>query len=297
MTLSWPWHFVALSDEDKLHRRELLDLRGSYAQWSVIVVIVAIRIYQGWATAFSSVRGASKPPHGPASGWDRPLIAGSLETRRQYFICGLWLLWLFGLSVWNSGEDYLHLTKALGHVALSQIPLQVLMSPAAYISTSKPSASSIFSFLTSVPQATVTPYHRLFGRVVISPLLFGHATLYLLMFAQSSYPRFSSLLAKRVRDFDVQCGLLAVSAAIAVLLFVRPRAATGKSQVRARPAAKSMQERRRSFYIGHVVFVGVLCVAAYFHVAQAQRYMGQALGAFVLNGACSLVAVRWGGKL
>lgn len=104
MALSWPWHFIALSEEDKLHRRELLDLRGSYAQWSLIVVIVAIRAYQGWATAFNSVSGASRPRRGPASWWDRPLTAGWLETRRQFLVCGLWLLWLFGLSVWNSGE-------------------------------------------------------------------------------------------------------------------------------------------------------------------------------------------------
>lgn len=190
--------------------------------------------------------------------------------------------------------DYLHLTKALGHIALSQVPLQALMSPAAYISTSKPSAGSIFSFITSIPQATITPYHRLFGRMVISPLLFGHASLYLLFFVQSSHPEFGSLLSKRVRDFDVQCGLLALSTAVLLLFFVRPRGVARKSG--ASPVA-SMQERRRSFYIGHVLLVTVLCAAAYWHVAQAQRYMLQTLGASVINGACSVVLVRWGGRV
>lgn len=211
-----------------------------------------------------------------------------LSQRRTSIIRGVEFLHAF--------TDYYHLTKALGHVALSQVPLQVLMSPAAYISKSKPSAPSVFSFLTSVPQGTVTPYHRVFGRVVISPLLLGHATLYLQMFAQSSHPDYSSLLAKRVRDFDVQCGLLAVTAVIALLLFVRPRAVLQKGEIRARSASKSIQERRRYFYIGHVLFVAVLGTAAYFHVAQAQKYMSQALGAFALNGLCSMVMVRWGGK-
>lgn len=193
--------------------------------------------------------------------------------------------------------DYLHLTKALAHVALSQVPLQVLMSPAAYISTTKPSASSIFSFLTAIPQATVTPYHRLFGRVVISPLLFGHATLYLLFFVQSSHPEFSSLLAKRVRDFDVQCGLLALSATVSLLLFARPRGLARRSGAQAQTGTASMQERRRLFYFGHVLLVVALCVAAYFHVAQAQKYMVQAFGGFVLNGVCSVVMVRWGGRV
>lgn len=192
--------------------------------------------------------------------------------------------------------DYLHLTKALSHVALSQVPLQVLMSPAAYISTSKPSASSIFSFLTSIPQATVTPYHRLFGRMVISPLLFGHATLYLLFFVQSSDPEFGSLLAKRINDLDVQCGLLALFTAIVLLLFARPRAVARREGGQAQAKTAPMPDQRRSFYYGHISLVLLLCVAAYYHVAHAQKYMLQALGAFVINAVCSAVLVRWSGR-
>lgn len=170
------------------------------------------------------------------------------------------------------------------------------MSPAAYISTSKPSASSLFSFLTSVPQSTVTPYHRLFGRVVISPLLLAHAALYLNFFVESEHPEFGTLLAKRVRDFDVQCGLLAITMVVLLLLFARPRGVASKGANQARSGVGSMRERRRSFYYGHIFLVAVLCAAAYSHVAQAQRYMLQSLGASLLNGACSLVMVRWGGR-
>lgn len=168
------------------------------------------------------------------------------------------------------------------------------MSPAAFISTSKPSASSIFSFVTSIPQATVTPYHRLFGRMVISPLLVGHATLYLLFFVQTSHPEFGSLLNKRVRDLDVQCGMFAISMVISLVFFARPRGSGPKAGVAGRSAAGSMQERRRSFYLGHVSLVGMLCLAAYYHVAQAQRYMVQTLGAWLVNGAFSWAMVRWG---
>ena len=316
MGLSWPWRvIISLSDEEKLRRRELLDLRGSYAQWSVIVIIVTLRIYRSWIVASGPVDGTSKSGRGLTSWWDRPLFAGWLETRRQYLTCGLWLLWLLSLSMWNTGggiysfffslshissssgflhdyTEYLHLTKALGHVALSQIPLQVLMSPAAYISSSNPSASSVFSFLTSVPQTTVTPFHRVFGRVVISPLLLGHATLYVQMFMQFSYPGYSSLFSKRVRDSDVQLGLIAVTALISLLLYVRPRAARRKGEARAQLSAETIRRRRLYFYIGHVSIVVILCTAAYFHVAQAQKYMAQTLGAFVLNGLCSLAMLR-----
>lgn len=169
------------------------------------------------------------------------------------------------------------------------------MSPAAYISTSKPAAPSVLAFLTSVSQATVTPYHRLFGRLVVS-LLFAHAALYLLFFLQSSHPEFGLLIYKRVRDLDVQCGLLAVAAAVLLLLFVRPWGVTQKGALGTQSAGKSMQKRRKSFYIGHVFLVFVLCSAAYYHVAQAQNYMLQACGAFLLNGVCSLVMVRWSGR-
>lgn len=104
MPSPWPYAFVSLSEEEKLRRRELLDLRGTYAQWSVIVVIVALRLYQIWATAQLDAGTTLKPRRGPSSWWDRPLVAGWIETRRQYLVCGLWLLWLLSLSVWNSGN-------------------------------------------------------------------------------------------------------------------------------------------------------------------------------------------------
>lgn len=94
-----------------------------------------------------------------------------------------------------------------------------------------------------------------------------------------------------MRDFDVQCGLLALSTVVLLLIFGRPRGVARKGG----PAA-SMQDRRRSFYFGHVLLVSVLCTVAYWHVVQAQRYMLQALGASVINGACSMAMVRWGGR-
>jgi hypothetical protein len=102
MHFSWPYRFVIPSEEEKLLRRELLDLRGSYAQWSIIAVIIVLRVYQGWAKSVAEIY--PKKRRGPTSWWDRPIVAGWLETRRQHALCGLWLLWLVSLSVWNSGD-------------------------------------------------------------------------------------------------------------------------------------------------------------------------------------------------
>jgi hypothetical protein len=180
-------------------------------------------------------------------------------------------------------SDYLHLTKALGHVAVSQLPFQVLMSPVWYISGSRPTSPSVVSILTGIPQSALTPFHRLFGRVVISLLLIAHATLYLSFFVQSPHPDFSSLLVKRIRDLDVQCGLCGIVITIFILLLARPLGST--SGLWAMKTA-SIHMRRRVFYIVHVLLVAALCVAAYCHVAQAQTYVLQTLGAFALNIAC-----------
>ncbi|KAJ5163457.1 uncharacterized protein N7500_005287 [Penicillium coprophilum] len=260
--MSWPYHFVSLSEIDQVHRRDLLDLRGYYAQWSAIIVIVAIRILR-FATRSSVKHG------GPVSG-----------KNRQYLVCGLWLLWLLGLSIWNSGDDYLHLTKALGRVGLSQLPLQVLMSPA---NISQPAASSVLSVLTGISQRALTPYHRLFGRAIVS-LLLAHAALYTLFFVQSSHPEFGILLFKRVQDLDVQCGLVAIFTAVLLVLFVRPASQNGLQSLLLQG---TIQERRKMFYFGHVSLVILLCVAAYSHVKQAQKYILQTLAASVLNWVCS----------
>jgi hypothetical protein len=179
--------------------------------------------------------------------------------------------------------DYLHLTKALGHVAISQLPFQVLMSPVWYISAYRPTSPSLLSILTTIPQSTLTPFHRLFGRVVLSPLLIAHATLYLSFFVQSSHPEFSSLLAKRIRDLDVQWGLCGIVTTIFIHLLARPQGST--SGLRAMKPL-SIHMRRQVFYIVHVLLVAALCLAAYCHVAQARTFVLETLGAFALNLAC-----------
>ncbi|KAL2822517.1 hypothetical protein BJX63DRAFT_122559 [Aspergillus granulosus] len=184
-----------------------------------------------------------------------------------------------------STPDYLHFTKALGHVGLSQLPLQVAMSPAFYI-TSTPRALSLVSVLTSIPQPTVTAYHRLFARVVIAPLLVGHAFFYCLFFLQSSHPDFGSLFSKRIRDSDVQWGITAVSMAIAIMIFARPVGATGGMW------KGSIQNRRQAFYVAHVLLVGLLCLAAYVHVAQAQAFVLESLGIFIVNLVCCYKTVQ-----
>ncbi|KAA8644687.1 putative metalloreductase Fre8 [Aspergillus tanneri] len=284
MSLTWPWHFVSVSPAEKQHRRELLDLRGYYAQGSVLLVIVLTRLYKVYSESTKSAdRPNNRRSRRPKSWLDSPPLAGWVETRRQYIFSLIWLGWLLSLSVWNTGDDYLHLTKALGHVGLSQLPFQVLMSPSLYIITSKSGSPSILSVLISIPQPALTPYHRLLGRLVLPPLLVGHATLYLSFFVQSSHPDFSSLFAKRIQDLDVQWGISAVSIAILLLLFARPLSA---SRGVWSWTTASVKTKRQVFYITHIFLVATLCLAAYFHVVHARVFVLEALVGFAINVAC-----------
>ncbi|KAB8278858.1 hypothetical protein BDV30DRAFT_202792 [Aspergillus minisclerotigenes] len=285
MSLQWPWHFVSVSPTEKQHRRELLGLRGYYAQCSFLLFIILVRVYNSYFRARDKPND-SRTGRRQRSWWDLPPFANWTETRKQYTICITWLACLLGLSIWNSGNDYLHLTKALGHVALSQLPFQVLMAPAFYLNSKNPATPSMMSILTSISQPALTPYHRLFGRIVMSPLLAVHAALYLNFFAQSSHPDFGSLLAKRIQDPDVQWGFGGLTFVFMILLFVRPLRTAFWVQLW---PTSSVKARREMFYYGHVSLVVLLCIAAYFHVAQAQIFVIEALGASALNGVCGLL--------
>lgn len=172
---------------------------------------------------------------------------------------------------------------------MSQLPMQVILSPALYLSNSKPGAPSIISSLTSLPQPFLNPYHRLCGRLILAPLLLGHAILYFSFFLQSASPRpeFSSLLAKRLRDPDVQWGIGAVCSAFLVI-FVLIRPFGGRRGLSIRPAGASAKDKRQRFYIAHVALVGVFCLAAYAHVVQAQTFVLETVGCFGINVVWSL---------
>ncbi|BDD59346.1 hypothetical protein MPDQ_007585 [Monascus purpureus] len=286
MPPSWPYRFLALSPAEIQHRRELLDLRGYYAQLSAIAIVLLVRVYRSCILLpRESGNGNSerRPFPRPKSWWDMPPCQGWRETRKQYMVTLLWLGWLLGLSVWGAGYDYLHLTKALGHIAISQLPFQTLMAPVFYLST-KPTLPSLLSLLTSIPQQTLTPYHRLYGRIVLSPLLLGHAGLYLSFFFQSSHPEFGTLLAKRVRDPDVQWGIVALCSAVSILIFTRPSG----GQKRGSWMWRGPKTTKWGFYVGHVSFVAAFCTAVYSHVGYTRAYILETLIGSVLN-----VVVCW----
>ena len=88
----------------------------------------------------------------------------------------------------------MHLTKAFGHVAVSQLPLHYLLSMKA--------PTSPITLATGLTHERLNAYHRLFGRI-IHGLLGTHAILYIRFFI------LNDLMAKRIQDRDVRLGLIA----------------------------------------------------------------------------------------
>ncbi|KAI9369968.1 hypothetical protein BJX61DRAFT_517451 [Aspergillus egyptiacus] len=105
MSQAWLWHFVSVSEAEKQQRRDLLTLRGYYAQLSILLAIVLLRLYSAFLSSKHQERRGRKAG-GPRqkSYLDSPLFTGWFETRRQYLLCLFWLSWLLGLSVWGTGD-------------------------------------------------------------------------------------------------------------------------------------------------------------------------------------------------
>ena len=100
MTSFWPYHFQSLTPEQVRHRRELLDLRGFYAQCLAIILILIVRAAQTWKRRNNNDQNSST---GEKSWWDFPPVAGWQETRRQYAGALVWLASLMSLAIWRTG--------------------------------------------------------------------------------------------------------------------------------------------------------------------------------------------------
>ncbi|OKL60615.1 hypothetical protein UA08_04187 [Talaromyces atroroseus] len=242
--MAWPYRFIlSVSDQELERRRNVLDTRGQYAQVSALVFLGVLFLYR--------LRGSQYEQRKRRSWWDAPAIRGSSETRKQYTVTLLWLAWLVSLCIWRSGDDYIHLTKALGHVGLSQLPFLVLLAPTSFFFTTNSTLPSVISYLTSIPQPALTAYHRLLGRFVIVPLVCSHAALFLLFYVQVPHPVFGTIFAKRIRDPDVQLGVAATAFATLVLVFGRANV----WRLRERLSLGKPEARRQLFYAVHLVLV------------------------------------------
>jgi predicted ferric reductase len=171
----------------------------------------------------------------------------------------LYLGYVLYVATRNTGNDYLHLTKALGHVAVSQLPLQYLLA--------LKSPTSPLTLATAWTHERLNAVHRVLGRI-IAVLAVCHATLYLKFFLDKG------LLRKRLGDWDVRLGLMAFLLVALMSLLALP----------------IMRQRGYyvGFYVGHVLGSVALLVVLWAHVTWTRRYVLQAGCFWVAN-----VLLRW----
>jgi hypothetical protein len=127
VTMSWPWQFVDLGDDEKLLRRELLDRYGSYAQLSAVVPVFGYQLYR-LARWVASERKRAKPDYSaiPNSSvakdlresssasvittgrsllwWLEGDVATGMGSRGRFFAALIWTSWLIFLSTHQTGN-------------------------------------------------------------------------------------------------------------------------------------------------------------------------------------------------
>ncbi|KXS95627.1 hypothetical protein AC578_3563 [Pseudocercospora eumusae] len=286
---SGAWYrFLTLSSEEQHRRRELLDYYGFVAQVSVIVPILVVlayiwtsRIARRFATQATSDEGPPSSPYAKAARLRNRLDAGARWRRVVWWFGGEveilkycvgtrgevmgglgWLLWLLSLSFLETGHDYLHLTKRFGIVGGSQLPFHYLLS--------LKSPYSPLQFLLGTSHESLISIHQILGKI-ITILFWCHAVLYVAFYIMNS------LLAAKLKEFYIICGLFAILGFTAV----------------GTTALKPVRDwSYRVFYITHVSLATILLPALYFHVEHIRPYIYETALVYVVNVGLRLISSK-----
>ncbi|EPE35864.1 Ferredoxin reductase-like, C-terminal NADP-linked [Glarea lozoyensis ATCC 20868] len=258
-------------------RRIALDRAGLVAHFSVLVPLVVLLIlrFGKWivrrsvkndydAVPGSPIRKAARletgvkvsRTWGRVSWWlDEEMVAGWGE--RKFWIAGLgWWAWLITLCVVGTGDDYMHITKRFGIVAVSQFPIHYMLS--------MKSAYSPLSLALNTSHEELNPYHRVLGRVIYS-LLFLHASWYLNFFAWAG---FLSALYKRP----------VVIIGWTVFLLITTMVTTALEPIR--------RWSYRVFFTIHLIFGIIILPMLFFHTSALRIYILEAFGLFIYDIIC-----------
>jgi NAD(P)H-flavin reductase len=249
---------VPLTSEQLDTRRILLNQAGHLAWLSpaILLLLIASYIY------LTQSKPASKSPPSVLQliqrriSWllNTPLSFefGSVQTHLLALAYSSYLLFLIFRG---TGNDYMHLTKAFGHVAISQLPWQYLLAVK--------SPWNPLQFLLKQSHEELNDLHRLFGRIV-HVLLALHAMLYLNFFVRIN------VLDKKIKEPVVRLGIIGFwSFNFLALLSV--------------PAIRR-RVYHKVFYRSHVVLTAIVLPVLYFHVPYTRTYVMQAGALYLFNG-------------
>jgi NAD(P)H-flavin reductase len=261
------YHVLSLSAEQLEARAAALDQHGLYAWLSPFVLLGIIYGFRH-VVSYRKNRAISlceNPREQPPStfevqrrrlAWwlDQPL-SSEFGARKAHVFGAAYTCWLLLLTFHQTGDDYLHLTRQFGQIAVSQLPFQYMMAIK--------SPRNPVQFATGLSHETLNPYHRLLGRI-IHLFLTAHAALYMSFFITQK------ILVYRLMDWDVCLGVSAFCIFTGIVF-------TALSPVR-------RFSYHKRFYRPHILLSGLLMPALFLHVPATRKYVYQMAACYIFNG-------------
>jgi NAD(P)H-flavin reductase len=244
---------VPLTPDQLSSRRIQLDQTGQLAWLSPAIALLAIKptfrlLSKAAPTSFlKSLRRLSWLLKTP--------LSSEFGTVQTHLLALVYTGWLLFLIFCGTGNDYMHLTKAFGHVAISQLPWQFALAVK--------SRWNPLQILLVQSHEDLNEVHRLFGRI-IHLLLAVHAIMYLNFFVRIN------VLETKLQDPVVRLGIIAFWSFNFLALLALP-----------------LVRRRfyhKVFYRSHVLLTAVVLPALYFHVPYTRTYVLQAGVFYLFNG-------------
>ncbi|ORY68980.1 ferric reductase NAD binding domain-containing protein [Pseudomassariella vexata] len=269
--MEWPFHFQPANPASP-------DVISQYALIAQVSSCVPLILLAAWSRRRNlhdmfnlspKCKYQTVPKHGYSSSslprrimhtvlWWLGCRAGRLDgTVFQWFMGLSWAVWLSIICLCNTSSalsiDYLHLTKRIGAVASSQLPMTVLLAV-------KSSHSPVQKLL-GISERHLNIYHRILARIAIA-LALCHVMLYLNFYVKSG------LVSKRIRDSDVLLGL-AGTFSLAVI------AVTSARFVRS--------WNYRFFFLNHVAGVTLALIFIFFHTNHARLFASESLIIYLVS--------------
>ncbi|KAK1783291.1 ferric reductase like transmembrane component-domain-containing protein [Copromyces sp. CBS 386.78] len=268
--MDWPYQFLNLSQAEVHARRLSLDRYALYAQLSALIPIGLIWLYQTVNKSSSSrqKRDYTAVPSSDSfntrkqgNGWSKlrwwlgeDVVAfGEVLGQRDQWAGGIfWAVWLLVLCVAGTGRDYMHLTKRFGIIAVSQYPMQYMLTLKSF---------NPVSWTLKLSHEETNRWHRVLARVTTF-LLSLHTIFYYNYFIQNSI-----LLAKLQSPVVIYGMLSFFGLNLMITTALRPL----------------RKLSYRVFFVTHLLIALGLPLVLWFHAASSRKYMLEALGVFLLD--------------
>jgi NAD(P)H-flavin reductase len=182
-------------------------------------------------------------------------LSSEFGTLQTHLLALVYTGYLLFLIFRDTGNDYMHLTKAFGHVAVSQLPWQYALAVKSQWNPLQGMLGRSHEDLNEV--------HRIFGRIV-HLLLAVHAVMYLNFFVRIN------VLETKLKDPVVRLGIFAFWSfnflALLSIPFIRRKF------------------YHKMFYRSHVLLTAIILPVLYFHVPYTRKYILQAGAFYLFNG-------------